>query len=59
MNKRPLDGDQMKAYPIKTDENGHQWLHENNVAALMMLSFGVGAFLAGTIVYLIFFYFGR
>jgi len=49
----------MKAYSIKTDENGHQWLHENNVAALMMLSFGVGGFLGCVITYLIFFYFGR
>ena len=44
----------MKAYPTKIDENGHRWVHENTVFALMMISFGGGGFLVCIITYIIF-----
>ena len=37
--------------PIEREDG--MWLHENNVVALMLLSFCVGAFLSGWTVYLL------
>jgi len=38
---------------IKIDEEGKFWYHEHNVAALMLLFFGLGGFLGCMVTYLI------
>lgn len=44
----------MKIYPIKIDDNGDHWFHQNNVFGLIGFGFALGGFLTCVTILLFF-----